>query len=69
GNLQLSPKVIKKIGLDNIIVVSTPAKLKITPVIRVDTGDITLDKAFVDYEMMLVVIGYRTSRVVHIESI
>lgn len=69
GNLQLSPKVIKRIGLDNIIVVSTPSKLKATPVLRVDTGDITLDKAFVDYEMMLVVIGYRTSRVVHIESL
>lgn len=69
GNLQLSPTVIRKIGIENIIVVSTPSKLKATPVIRVDTGDQQLDKEFVEYEMMLVVIGYRMSRVVHIESV
>ena len=69
GNLQLSPKIIKKIGIDNIIVVSTPSKLKATPVLRVDTGDEGLDKEFVDYEMILVVIGYRMSRVVHITSV
>lgn len=69
GNLQLSPKVIKQIGIDNIIVVSTPAKLKETPVLRVDTGDLALDNEFIKYEMMLVVIGYRISRVVHIKSI
>jgi predicted polyphosphate/ATP-dependent NAD kinase len=69
GNLQLSPSVIRKIGIDNIIVISTPAKLKATPVIRVDTGDSSLDKTFVEYEMMLVVIGYRMSRVVKIKSV
>ncbi len=69
GNLQLSPEIIRKIGIDNIIVVSTPSKLKATPVLRVDTGDEALDKEFVDYEMMLVVIGYRMSRVVHITSV
>ncbi|MBS3778072.1 MAG: ATP-NAD kinase family protein [Candidatus Thermoplasmatota archaeon] len=69
GNLQLSSAVIRKIGIDNIIVISTPAKLKATPVIRVDTGDSSLDEAFVEYEMMLVVIGYRMSRVVKIKSV
>ena len=68
GNLQFSPDVIRKIGIDNIIIVSTPSKLKGTPVIRVDTGDQTLDEEFVSYEMILVVIGYRTSRVVRIHS-
>jgi predicted polyphosphate/ATP-dependent NAD kinase len=67
GNLQLSPKIIKKIGLDNIIVVSTPSKLASTPVIRVDTGDKSLDKKFEEYEFMMIVIGYRLSRVVHIQ--
>ena len=67
GNLQLSPKVIKKIGLDNIIVVSTPSKLKSTPKIRVDTGDKKLDKMFEEYEFMMIVIGYRLSRVVRIQ--
>ncbi len=68
GNLQFSPTVIRKIGIENIIVVSTLSKLKATPVIRVDTGDQTLDEEFVRYEMILVVIGYRTSRVVKINS-
>ncbi|PNX47681.1 MAG: hypothetical protein BV457_05230 [Thermoplasmata archaeon M9B1D] len=68
GNLQLSPKVIRKIGLDNIIVVSTPAKLASTPVIRIDTGDKKLDKMFAKKEFFMVVIGYRLSRVVKIQT-
>jgi len=67
GNLQLSPKVIKKIGIDNIIVISTPYKLASTPVIRVDTGDKKLDKKFAEKEFMMIVIGYRLSRVVKIK--
>jgi len=67
GNLQLSPQVISTIGLDNIIVVSTPSKLTHTPVIRVDTGDKNLDKLFRQKEFFMVVIGYRLSRVVKIQ--
>ncbi len=68
GNLQLSPRVIKKIGIDNIIVVSTPSKLASTPIIRVDTGDKKLDQCFMEKEFMMVVIGYRLSRVVKIQT-
>jgi len=68
GNLQLSPRVIKKIGLDNIIVISTPSKLISTPVLRVDTGDKTLDHQFMEKEFMMVVIGYRMSRVVKLNQ-
>jgi predicted polyphosphate/ATP-dependent NAD kinase len=68
GNLQLSPKVIKKIGLDNIIVISTPSKLASTPVIRVDTGDKELDHLFAKKEFIMIVIGYRLSRVVKIQT-
>ncbi|MFO8078379.1 MAG: ATP-NAD kinase family protein [Thermoplasmatota archaeon] len=68
GNLQLSPTVIKKIGVDNIIVVSTPSKLQATPVLRVDTGDTSLDASFAALEMIMVVIGYRVSRVVKIQQ-
>jgi len=68
GNLQLSPQVIRKIGLNNIIVVSTPSKLISTPVLRVDTGDKKLDKMFQEKEFMMVVIGYRLSRVVKIQT-
>ncbi len=68
GNLQLSPAVIRKVGLDNIIVVSTPSKLVSTPFIRVDTGDKDLDHLFAEKEFMMVVIGYRLSRVVRIQT-
>ncbi|HDQ16183.1 MAG TPA: ATP-NAD kinase [Bacteroidetes bacterium] len=68
GNLQLSPEVVRKIGLDNIIVVSTPAKLLSTPVICVDTGDKKLDHLFAEREFMMIVIGYRLSRVVKINN-
>ncbi|MBN2603850.1 MAG: ATP-NAD kinase family protein [Candidatus Thermoplasmatota archaeon] len=68
GNLQLSPEVIKKIGIENIIVISTPSKLLSTPVIRVDTGNKELDRLFVKKEFMMVVIGYRLSRVVKIQD-
>ena len=68
GNLQLSPTVIKKIGIENIMVVSTPAKLRSTPVLRVDTGDTVLDESFAHLEMIMVIIGYRVSRVVKIQQ-
>jgi predicted polyphosphate/ATP-dependent NAD kinase len=68
GNLQLSPQVIRRIGINNIIVVSTPSKLAATPVIRVDTGDKNLDKMFFEHEFMMIVIGYRFSRVVKIQN-
>jgi len=68
GNLQLSPKVIKKIGIDNIIVISTPSKLANTPVLRVDTGDKKLDKKFAELEYIMVVTGYRFRRVVKVQT-
>ena len=62
GNLQLSPAVIRRIGMPNVIVVSTPAKLNATPVLRVDTGEPQLDQEFARKEYLFVVIGYRTSK-------
>ncbi len=66
GNLQLSPIIIKKIGIKNIIVISTPSKLISTPIIRVDTGDKNLDNSIKDEEFFMVVIGYRLSRIAKI---
>jgi len=68
GNLQLSAEVIKKIGIDNLIVVATPAKVADTPVIRVDSGDKTLDEEFAKAEFLMVVIGYRLSRIVRLQT-
>jgi predicted polyphosphate/ATP-dependent NAD kinase len=47
GNQQISPKVLKKVGLDNIIVISPPEKILSLggrPLL-VDTGDRELDNA------------------------
>jgi predicted polyphosphate/ATP-dependent NAD kinase len=68
GNLQLSPAVIDKIGIENIIVVATPSKLMHTPILRVDTGDKNLDYLFKKQGYLMVVIGYRLSRVVKIQT-
>jgi predicted polyphosphate/ATP-dependent NAD kinase len=68
GNHQLSPEVIRKIGLDNIVVVATPSKLSSTPFIRVDTGDRELDRAIAKKEQIIVIIGYRLMRVVKIQT-
>jgi len=46
GNQQFSPKVLRKVGVKNVIVIATPQKLKETPVLHVDTGDLKLDAKF-----------------------
>lgn len=39
GNQQISPEVIKRVGVENILIVATPQKLSQTPVLHADTGD------------------------------
>jgi predicted polyphosphate/ATP-dependent NAD kinase len=68
GNQQISPAVLRKAGLRNLIVVATPGKLAATPLLYVDSGDATLDREIGD--SLLVVSGYRIAqrkRVVHPE--
>ena len=61
-------KVIEKVGVDKIIVISTPSKLKETPFLRVDTGNRKIDNLFMKKEFFLVVIGYRLSRFVKVQT-
>jgi len=68
GNLQLSPKVIRAIGTENIIVIATPAKLAKTPVLRFDTGDAALDNDLIHRGYLRVVIGYRRRRLIRTAS-
>jgi len=49
GNQQISAKVIRKVGRDNIIVIATRGKLAKTPFLRVDTGDPKLDEKLKGY--------------------
>jgi predicted polyphosphate/ATP-dependent NAD kinase len=58
GNQQLSPKVLSRIGVDNIIVISTPEKILSLggrPLL-VDTGDHKIDKALSQY--IKIITGY-----------
>ena len=66
GNLQLSPQVIRKIGRENIMIVSTPAKLQRTPKLRFDTGDADLNQELAGRGWFSVVIGYRLSRLAEV---
>lgn len=68
GNLQVSPAVLRRIGIPNLIVVATPGKLAATPVLRVDTGDPDLDRKFREKEYLFVVVGYRTTRLHPIQA-
>ena len=68
GNLQLSPDVLRKIGIDNIMGVATPAKLLSISRIRIDTGDTSLDKEIRGKKYVKIIQGYRTIKIVKIES-
>ncbi len=60
GTQQVSPRVLKRIGTGNIIVVATPHKLAETPLLFVDTGDRELDAAFGD--QISVISGYHIAQ-------
>ncbi len=61
GNQQISHRVIEKVGIQNVIVIATPIKLRETRVLRVDTGDPDLDDELRGYSKVL--IGYAMSQV------
>jgi predicted polyphosphate/ATP-dependent NAD kinase len=66
GNQQISSKVIRQVGLDNIIVVATKSKLDRLESLRVDTGDPKLDGQFRAHGIS-VVVDYKTIKEIKIE--
>lgn len=64
GNEQISPEVIKKVGVHNIVILSTPIKLRGLPGLRVDTGNRQLDKELSGYHT--VYIGFKRKKVMKI---
>ncbi len=65
GNQQISPQVIRRVGLDNIIVIATDNKLQNLKKLRVDSGDPELDAAFCG--SIKVVTDYKKERIMVIE--
>jgi predicted polyphosphate/ATP-dependent NAD kinase len=66
GNQPISAKVIRRVGLDNIVVVATESKLRSLKSLRVDTGDPSVDEAF-RARGVKVVADYKVEYLMHIE--
>lgn len=66
GNLPLSPRVLRRIGVNNLVVVATPAKLARTGPLRFDSGDAALDAELAGAGYLSVVVGYRRRRMVQV---
>jgi predicted polyphosphate/ATP-dependent NAD kinase len=66
GNQQLSPRVIRQVGLDNVVVVATESKLRSLKTLRVDTGDVELDAAIREHKLRLVT-DYKTEHLAKVE--
>ena len=65
GNKQFTPKILKKIGKENIQVVATAEKMKGLICLRVDTGDEEVDEMLKGYTK--VIIEYNEELVIEIE--
>ena len=66
GNLQLSPDVLRMIGVDRVLGIVTPAKMLTLRSLRVETGDPEMDERFSKKKYLKVLQGYRTTRVLRV---
>lgn len=65
GNQQISPAVIRQVGLDNVIVIATKHKMWGLKTLRVDTGDSSLDREL--RGQIKVIIDYREAVLAPVE--
>jgi predicted polyphosphate/ATP-dependent NAD kinase len=63
GTGPLTPAVMKRIGIDNVVAVATPLKLSRLKQLLVDTGNKELDERFSKKGYLSVINGYRTSTI------
>ena len=68
GAFAVLAEVVRRVGVKGFDVVSTPAKLARTPVLRVDTGDPEVNGMFRERGHMGVLIGYKTRRLIPVQS-
>ncbi len=66
GNQQITPKIIRRAGRNNIIIVMSPEKASRITTLLIDTGDKELDRELEGYHRA--VIGYREEKIVKIEA-
>ncbi len=66
GNQQISSKVIRQVGLDNIVVAATKGKLDKLESLRVDTGDSELDEQL-RANGIRVIVDYKITKQMNIE--
>lgn len=60
GSQQISPAVLRTVGVPQVIVVATPHKLRETPVLHVDSGDTAIDTGF--GPSVQIICGYRIAQ-------
>jgi len=60
GNQQISARLVRKIGIKNLIVIATPHKLAEIPFLYIDSGDADLDREFGD--TIQIISGYRIAQ-------
>jgi len=63
GNQQISPEVLKRIGLENIMVIATPAKLSTIPALRFDIPEREIMDKLKVVKYFPVITGYHTSMI------
>ncbi|MBN1641049.1 MAG: ATP-NAD kinase family protein [Anaerolineae bacterium] len=66
GNKPFTPEVIRRVGLDRIMVVATEQKAQQIGLLRVDTGDAALDTQLSGYRE--VIIGYGIARAMKVQA-
>ena len=65
GNKQFTPKILRRVGKNNIIIIGTEEKIKSLKCLRVDTGDDEVDRILAGFTK--VVIGYKEELICKIE--
>ncbi|MEM2965264.1 MAG: NAD(+)/NADH kinase, partial [Candidatus Bathyarchaeia archaeon] len=64
GNQPISPEVLRRVGLDRILIIATPLKMARLKSLTVDTGDPELDSQLRGYRR--VIVGYHEEKVVKV---
>jgi predicted polyphosphate/ATP-dependent NAD kinase len=66
GNKQFTPQILKKIGKDNITIIATEQKMKALDYLRIDTGNVNIDKLFAGFTK--VITGYKQELIIEIKN-